>query len=79
MNGESLYCIKMRASKGGEHISGAERIVKADDVPGTADALASRALHHSKGVPDFINIKLEDNATLFSVNLFLHFLHRFGV
>lgn len=59
MNGESLYCIKMRASKGGEHISGAERIVKADDVPGTADALASRALHHSKGVPDFINIKLE--------------------
>ncbi|WP_298032913.1 6-carboxyhexanoate--CoA ligase [uncultured Desulfovibrio sp.] len=58
-----LFSVKMRASRkardGEEHISGAERIVRAGDVPGLAHALVSRAQSHGKGRPDFINIKVE--------------------
>lgn len=54
-----LYCIKMRASRGGAHVSGAERITPASAAPKTAALLAARALAHPKGTPDFVNIKLE--------------------
>ena len=54
-----LYCVKMRASRDGAHVSGAERIVPSAAVPGVAAQLAARALGHSKGVPDFINVKIE--------------------
>lgn len=60
-----LYSIRMRAAqggpheKGGHHISGAERIVKLDDVGTIAQSLADRALHHSKGTADFINITVD--------------------
>lgn len=53
-------CVKMRASCDGAHISGAERIVRERDVPQTLADLAARALHHSKGTPDFINLKVEE-------------------
>ncbi len=56
---ERLYCVKMRASQNGAHVSGAERIVPAAAVPAVAAQLATRALGHSKGVPDFINVKVE--------------------
>ena len=56
---ESLYCVKMRASRNGVHVSGAERIVPSDAVPTVTAQLAARALGHSKGVPDFINVKIE--------------------
>lgn len=56
---EQLYSVKMRASESGAHISGAERIVPASAAPRTAAALVTRALTHSKGTPDFINVKLE--------------------
>lgn len=59
MNDENYYSIKMRASKSGDHISGAERIVNSRATSQVVEALATRALHHSKGTPDFINIKLE--------------------
>ena len=59
MAGGVLYSVKMRASSGGKHTSGAERIVPAGCVPRLAAALAERALSHSKGVPDSINIKAE--------------------
>ena len=49
----------MRASQSGAHISGAERIVPSSAAPRTAAALVARALSHSKGTPDFINVKLE--------------------
>ena len=55
----SLKCVKMRASLGGAHISGAERIVAARDVSRVVSSLASRALSHEKGSPDFVNIKVE--------------------
>ena len=60
-----LYSVRMRAAqggpheKGGHHISGAERIVKLDDVGAIAQSLAERALHHSKGTADFINITVD--------------------
>ena len=57
---KGLYSIKMRASQAGRHISGAERIVPATDAARTAARLVERALGHSNGVPDFINLKLED-------------------
>lgn len=50
----------MRASRNGEHVSGAERIVLECDVAKTLSSLAERALNHSKGRPDFINLKVED-------------------
>lgn len=57
-----LYSVRMRAAqggpheKGGHHISGAERIVKLEEVGAIAQSLADRALYHSKGTADFINI-----------------------
>lgn len=53
------FSVKMRASARGEHVSGAERIVPEGEIPRTLVALADRALHHAKGRPDFINLKLE--------------------
>lgn len=54
-----LYSVKMRASAGGTHVSGAERIVPRNAVANTLAQLAERALEHSKGRPDFINLKVE--------------------
>ena len=61
------YSLKMRASqqvgegeqKHEQHISGAERIVSRDSVEAVCSAMAHRAMTHSKGDPDFINIKIE--------------------
>lgn len=60
-----LYSVRMRAAqggpheKGGHHISGAERIVELEEVGTIAQSLADRALHHSKGTADFINITVD--------------------
>lgn len=55
------YSVKMRASqlKGEEevHICGAERIVDKEVLDETVSALYRRALNHSRGVPDFIQVK----------------------
>ncbi|QMV84895.1 6-carboxyhexanoate--CoA ligase [Corynebacterium hindlerae] len=53
----SLYSIKMRASRAGAHISGAERIVPQADIATEVSALTERALTHPHGVPDSVNIK----------------------
>lgn len=55
----SLYSVKMRASKGELHVSGAERILSQEEVATATGNLAHRALHHSLGTADFINIKVE--------------------
>ena len=60
MNDARLFAVKMRAARKGEHVSGAERIVPARDVPALAATLAKRALHHSKGAPDEIHLKAEE-------------------
>ncbi len=58
-----LYSLKMRASKhtpqGEEHVSGAEKIICEQEIPGNMQSLLSRALHHAKGRADFINMKIE--------------------
>lgn len=55
----SLFSLKMRASEGLSHVSGAERIVEESEVSTVAKAMVERALNHSKGKPDFINVKVE--------------------
>ena len=42
-----------------QHISGAERIVGRDSVEAVCSAMVHRAMNHSKGDPDFINVKIE--------------------
>ena len=49
----------MRASQEDMHISGAERIVGRDSVEAVCSAMVRRAMTHSKGDPDFINVKIE--------------------
>lgn len=56
---DGLFTVKMRASQGGRHVSGAERIVPVSRISSVFSALAERALRHSKGVPDFVNLKAE--------------------
>jgi len=56
---DGFYSVKMRASMGGKHVSGAERIVPPQGISPTVAALARRALSHERGVPDSINIKVE--------------------
>ncbi|MBQ6246773.1 MAG: 8-amino-7-oxononanoate synthase [Kiritimatiellae bacterium] len=58
MSDGRLFSVKMRASRGGDHVSGAERIVAAQAAPETAAALVRRALSHAKGEPDFIGVKV---------------------
>ncbi|MHC2848789.1 6-carboxyhexanoate--CoA ligase [Corynebacterium mucifaciens] len=52
----SLFSVKMRSSAEGMHISGAERIVEADEVADVCAAMSRRALSHSKGTPDSITV-----------------------
>jgi len=56
----ALYSVKMRSSKEDNHISGSENIVKENDLEKTVGLLVKRALSHSKGSSDFINIKIEE-------------------
>ncbi len=60
---DDMYSVKMRANKSCDgksmHISGAERIIEKGDIDTCCGMLLRRALHHSKGEPDFINIKVE--------------------
>ena len=53
------YSLKMRASQRDQHISGAERIVPKESVENVCQAMVRRAMTHSKGDPDFINVKIE--------------------
>ncbi len=57
---KKLYSVKMRASKEGFHISGAESIVRENFLESTVLSFLRRALNHPRGRPDFINIKLEE-------------------
>ena len=67
MSDMDYYSLKMRASqqvgegeqKHEQHISGAERIVNQDSVEAVCMAMVRRAMTHSKGDPDFINVKIE--------------------
>lgn len=50
----------MRSSADGFHISGAERLAPAAELPQLASAMTSRALHHDKGRADTIHITVDN-------------------
>lgn len=60
-----LYSVRMRAAQGstheqgGKHISGAERLVSGELLTSVAAAMLRRALSHSRGTADFINLTVE--------------------
>lgn len=60
-----LYSVRMRAAqggaheKGGTHISGAERLVGEMEWKQVASEMLERAVSHSKGSADFINLTVE--------------------
>ena len=51
--------MKMRASRNGAHVSGAERLLSEEELAENAGAMIRRALHHAKGDADFVQLKLE--------------------
>ena len=60
-----LYSVRMRAAQegahevGGRHISGAERLVRQEEIQKIAGEMIGRALAHSRGQADNITIKVE--------------------
>ena len=63
-----LYGVKMRAARDGSHLSGAERIVPPGRIAGTLSGLVRRALMHERGVPDYINLKVEELGDVMRLN-----------
>ncbi|AOY76532.1 6-carboxyhexanoate--CoA ligase [Clostridium formicaceticum] len=57
---ENLYSVKMRAARKGEHISGGEKVILEQEIESVVQQLTKRALEHSKGKPDFINIAIQN-------------------
>ncbi len=54
-----LYSVRMRASAGDEHISGAERIVPEKEIHSIISELSSRAVTHERGRPDSITFSVD--------------------
>lgn len=54
-----MYSVRMRAKKGGMHISGAERLVSEGEIRDSVQSLTQRALSHERGKPDSVNITIE--------------------
>jgi len=60
-----LYSVRMRSAQGGaheaggRHISGAERLVPEQHIERIAGEMVARALSHSRGSADFINITID--------------------
>ena len=67
MSDRPLYSVKMRASRDGAHISGAERIVAGKAAPETAAALVRRAMAHPKGTPDSISLKVVETSGILHI------------
>ena len=59
--------------KGGRHISGAERLVSKENLQLIASQMIERALTHTKGEADFINIVIEklESSTNIAFNLLI--------
>jgi len=54
-----LYSLRMRASRGGHHQSGAERVIAAAEVATVTAALMARAMNTSGPPPDAVHCSLE--------------------
>jgi 6-carboxyhexanoate--CoA ligase len=65
MQEEKVYSVRMRASvngsheQGGKHISGGERLSNYETINQAVHFLMEKALNHSRGKPDFLQIQLE--------------------
>jgi len=57
---ESLNSLRMRAERDGKHISGAERLIAADELETAAVELLLRAVQHPRGRVDRISIRVEE-------------------
>ncbi len=61
-----LYSVKMRSAqggaheKGGRHISGAERILPAEQLDYAVLSMLHRAREHERGCADFISLRVEE-------------------
>jgi 6-carboxyhexanoate--CoA ligase len=62
---DNFFSVRMRASKngaheyGGKHISGGEQISTYSNLKNTVNILLEKALTHSRGNPDFMQIQFE--------------------
>ena len=56
---ENKYSLRMLAMKENHHLSGAERIVREDEIETYVQQMIERALFHSRGKADFISLKVE--------------------
>ncbi|RKL64871.1 6-carboxyhexanoate--CoA ligase [Salipaludibacillus neizhouensis] len=65
MQEEEYYSVRMRAAKntvlkkGGKHISGGEVLSTYSNIKQSVNALLEKALTHSRGKPDFMQIQFE--------------------
>jgi len=55
----TLYSIRMHATRGERHLSGAERLAPASELELLAATLVRRALDHSRGAADAIQLTVE--------------------
>ncbi len=62
MASNNLYSVRMRASRRGKHVSGAEKIVASENINLSLSELAVRALNKANP-PDEIVLKIEDIGT----------------
>lgn len=60
MPGRRYYSIRMRASKAGHHISGAEGIYEKSDIVKRVQMYTERAMFHEKGMADEIDMIVEE-------------------
>ena len=58
-NEVNMYAVKMRASKGAVHLSGAERLLDEAQILPASQALLRRALNHVNGTADTVHLKIE--------------------
>ncbi len=54
-----LFSIRMHATRGGGHLSGAERLVQEADLEGVAGQLIRRALAHPRGCAENIRLSVD--------------------
>jgi 6-carboxyhexanoate--CoA ligase len=65
MSRNAIYSLRMRAARGaaheqgGVHISGGERLLRADELEQGVLDLLRKAMRHERGTPDFVNLKME--------------------
>lgn len=59
MSSSRYYSIRMRASKQGHHISGAEGLYEKEDIDKVVKKYSARAMSHKLGRPDEVHISID--------------------